>query len=121
MKRNKTPRRASQVDKIVGANVRQRRIERGIAQEELARRLGITFQQIQKYENATNRVSCGRLWEIAKILEAPVAAFFGETDAPAIAGDDLTSREALEIARTIGKLPTQQRLKIRQLARVLAQ
>lgn len=72
---------ASRVDKLVGRNIRVHRLVRGLTQEGLGEKLGVTFQQIQKYEKGTNRVGSGRLYQIAGLLEVPVTAFFegGET------------------------------------------
>lgn len=57
------------IDKYVGAKVKARREVLGMSQSKLAKSLGITFQQVQKYENGTNRISTSTLWEIAKILK----------------------------------------------------
>jgi len=67
---------ASQTDKIVGRNIRIHRLVRGLTQTDLGESLGVTFQQIQKYERGTNRVGSGRLYQIAAILEAPITAFY---------------------------------------------
>ena len=64
------------IDQHVGANVRQRRMFIGMSQEQLGEHLGLTFQQIQKYEKGSNRVSASRLWEISKILDVPIDFFF---------------------------------------------
>lgn len=72
----KPQRGAHPVDLHVGGRIRARRRQRGISQQALADALGLTFQQIQKYEQGTNRVSASRLWEIAAVLEAPVAHFY---------------------------------------------
>jgi len=64
------------VDVHVGARIRQRRWLIGMSQQALAEHLGVTFQQVQKYEIGANRVSASRLWEIARLLEVPVEAFF---------------------------------------------
>lgn len=69
-------RRTTPVDVQVGRNVRKRRIELGLSQTELAEACGITFQQVQKYENGANRVSASRLWQFAAVLGLEVAAFF---------------------------------------------
>lgn len=66
------------VDEYVGKRLRLRRTLVGVSQESLAESLGITFQQVQKYEKAINRVSASRLYEIAKILNIPVSFFFDE-------------------------------------------
>ena len=56
--------------------IRAQRLNKGLTQEELGTKLGVTFQQIQKYEKGINRVGSGRLYEIAEILEIPVTSFF---------------------------------------------
>src|SRR5262245_56571422 len=63
-------------DKYVGARVRMRRLMVGMSQEKLAAALGLTFQQVQKYENGTNRIGASRLQAIAQSLQVPVAFFF---------------------------------------------
>jgi transcriptional regulator with XRE-family HTH domain len=75
------PRKPSPVDVALGHNVRFWRLARGLSQTQLANRLGITFQQVQKYEAGDNRVSIGRLVKTAAILRVPVAAFFEGTEA----------------------------------------
>jgi transcriptional regulator with XRE-family HTH domain len=64
------------VDRFIGARVRMRRILVGMSQEKLGEALGITFQQIQKYEKGTNRISVSRLHQIASVLGAPVGMFY---------------------------------------------
>lgn len=64
------------VDLHVGGRVRMRRKMLGVSQEALAEALKLTFQQVQKYERGANRVSAGKLYEIAKILQVPVSFFF---------------------------------------------
>ncbi|PWR02314.1 hypothetical protein DKT77_12240 [Meridianimarinicoccus roseus] len=64
------------VDIHVGRVIRQIRREAGFTQQHLAERVGIKFQQIQKYETGANRVSASRLWEISRVLGVPVSAFF---------------------------------------------
>src|SRR5580704_14977680 len=63
-------------DKHVGNRVRMRRLMLGMSQEKLADQLGLTFQQVQKYEKGTNRISASRLQEISHVLEVPVPFFF---------------------------------------------
>ena len=67
---------AHPVDVHVGKRVRHRRWLIGMTQQQLAERVGIKFQQIQKYETGANRVSASRLWDIADALEVPVSFFF---------------------------------------------
>lgn len=64
------------IDLRVGANLRQFRLEAGMSQAEIGARIGVSFQQVQKYENGTNRLAASRLWECAEALGVPVQAFF---------------------------------------------
>jgi len=73
MSENKLP---SGIDRVVGQRIRWRRRELGLTQEQLADLLSLTFQQVQKYEKGVNRVSAGRLFEIASVLGAPVTYFY---------------------------------------------
>lgn len=73
MKKVKVPKRGIQpADKIVGQRIRARRNEVGMSQDELGQKLGVSFQQIQKYEKGTNRVSTGRLDQICRALECSI-------------------------------------------------
>ena len=75
------------VDKYVGSRVRMRRLMLGMSQEKLGDALGLTFQQIQKYEKGANRIGASRLQQIATILQVPVAFFFeGVPEASAAGG-----------------------------------
>jgi transcriptional regulator with XRE-family HTH domain len=69
-------RSADEVDAYVGSRLRRRRTALGISQEQLGSALGLTFQQIQKYEKGQNRIGAGRLYRIANILSVPVQYFF---------------------------------------------
>ena len=71
---------AHQVDCHVGKRIRQRRWLVGMTQQQLAEKVGIKFQQIQKYETGANRVSASRLWDIADALDVPVHFFFEGLD-----------------------------------------
>ena len=113
------------VDVHVGQRVRQRRWMIGMTQQQLAERVGIKFQQIQKYETGTNRISASRLWDIAAVLEVPVSFFFeglaGQlVDAGDARGDVLTDKEALELVRAYYSIPEAQRRRLFDLARVLS-
>ena len=77
------------VDKFVGAKVRMARLNENLSQTELAEKLGITFQQVQKYESGKNRISASRLYDIAHIVKSDVAYFFAEYDDGVI--EDATS------------------------------
>ena len=74
------------VDVHVGKRIRHRRWMIGMTQQQLADKVGIKFQQIQKYETGANRVSASRLWEIARALEVPVERFFSGFDEALMAG-----------------------------------
>lgn len=113
------------VDVHVGQRIRQRRWMAGITQQQLAERVGIKFQQIQKYETGTNRVSSSRLWDIAAVLDVPVSFFFegleGQVpDNSDARGDILTDKEALELVRAYYAIPEAQRRRLFDLARVLS-
>lgn len=66
----------SELDSYIGARLRMRRLMMGMSQEALGEKLSLTFQQIQKYEKGTNRVSASRLYELAQVLDVPVQFFF---------------------------------------------
>ncbi len=68
------------IDTHVGRAIRARREDLGITQVMLAAQLGITFQQVQKYERGANRVAASRLWRCAKVLDTSVEAFFPSAD-----------------------------------------
>lgn len=79
-------RSANAVDRRLGQRLRARRLEIGLSQERLADLLGITFQQVQKYEKGVNRIAASRLFEIASALEVPVSFFFEGLSAEAASG-----------------------------------
>jgi transcriptional regulator with XRE-family HTH domain len=111
------------VDIHVGKRIRHRRWMIGTTQQQLADKVGIKFQQIQKYETGMNRVSASRLWDIAEALEVPVAHFFEgleETGRATSAPDFLTDKEAMELVRSYYTIPENQRRRLFDLARVLS-
>lgn len=113
------------VDVHVGQRVRQRRWMLGVTQQQLADHVGIKFQQIQKYETGANRISSSRLWDIAHVLEVPVAYFFEgleghDRDAQETRGDVLTDKEALDLVRAYYAIPEPQRRRLFDLAQVLS-
>lgn len=118
------------VDVHVGKRIRHRRWMNGTTQQQLADKVGIKFQQIQKYETGMNRVSASRLWDIASTLGVTIGFFFeglGASDAavPAgqrdLPGDILSDREALELLRSYYAIPEHQRRRLFELARVLSE
>jgi transcriptional regulator with XRE-family HTH domain len=72
--------RPDSIDKLISRNIRIQRLAKGMTQTELAQKLGITFQQVQKYEKGVNRVGCGRLFQIARALGLHVMDFFDGSD-----------------------------------------
>ena len=95
----------------VGRIVRETRVARGLSQTELGERLGVSFQQVQKYEKGTNRMGASRLLATANILNVPVAALFeglGEAR-PVQANGKPPSRRAIEIATIIDAMPAKKR------------
>src|ERR1700693_3545019 len=96
---NKTP---NPIDKHVGARVRMRRLMLSMSQEKLCTALGLTFQQVQKYEKGTNRVSASRLQQLSNILQVPIPFFF--EGAPQVQLAALASRAAGPL-RARGKRP----------------
>lgn len=120
---------AHPVDVHVGQRIRQRRWLVGMTQQQLAERVGIKFQQIQKYETGANRVSASRLWDIADALEVPVSFFFeglqsdtkaDEDAAASVPADILADKEALDLVRSYYAIPENQRRRLFELARVLS-
>ena len=115
------------VDVHVGKRIRHRRWVVGTTQQQLAEKVGIKFQQIQKYETGMNRVSASRLWDIASALGVDISFFFegldgqkasdGAADMPS---DLLSDREALELLRSYYAIPENQRRRLFDLARVLS-
>lgn len=116
------------VDVHVGKRIRHRRWLVGMTQQQLAERVGIKFQQIQKYETGANRVSASRLWDIADALDVPVSFFFEGLDSDAAAkesGGDIPAdlmgdKEALDLIRSYYAIPENQRRRLFELARVLS-
>ena len=110
--------RPNPIDVHVGSRVRLRRTLLGLSQESLGVRIGLTFQQVQKYERGVNRIGASRLWELSNVLDVPVQFFFGEMSEstigemrrivggglaedppPSYEIDPLARREVLELVR----------------------
>lgn len=101
----KISRGPNDIDRIVGENVRQLRLERGYTLAELASSVGISHQQLQKYETASNRISAGILFELSKLLWVPVESFFQQGSTPGkkievSASEDLRRECRFWVART---------------------
>lgn len=105
------------VDKYVGSRVRMRRIMLGMSQEKLGEALGLTFQQVQKYEKGTNRVGASRIQQISEILQVPVSFLFdggpsgaagtdgfSEGISPTYVSDFLATSEGLTLTRAFTRI-----------------
>ncbi len=122
------------VDLHVGGRIRMKRKVLGVSQERLAEALGLTFQQVQKYERGANRVSASKLYEIARFLQAPISYFFEGLADPTVEGaggdtegaeqfvhDFLMTPEGLELAATFPKIRKGRvRRRVLELVRTLA-
>lgn len=114
--------RATDTDRHVGMRIRERRIMLGLSQQQMAEMIGVTYQQTHKYERGINRISAGRLFEIAQVLKVPVSYFFeglneepGETDLPT------RQRMCLELARNFAQIDSEKHQEaLSQMARALA-
>ena len=127
-----TGKRPNPTDIYVGSRVRLRRKMLGLSQEKLGDKLGITFQQIQKYEKGTNRVGASRLQAMASALEVPIAYFFPDStpgadgvgmqeEGAAYMMDLMSSAEGLELSRAFVRIRNSKvRRKIVELVRALA-
>jgi transcriptional regulator with XRE-family HTH domain len=127
---DKTP---NPVDLYVGGRIRMRRRTLGVSQEKLAEDLGLTFQQVQKYERGANRVSASKLYEIARSLSSPVAWFFeglndpvsggvAEHGADAVLHDFLMTPEGVELASLFPQIRRPRiRRRILDLVRAMAE
>lgn len=113
------------VDVHVGKRVRHRRWMVGMTQQQLADKVGIKFQQIQKYETGMNRISASRLWDISDALGVSISFFFEGLDSRAtasdeISGDIMADKEALMLVRSYYAIPEPQRRRLFELAKVLS-
>lgn len=132
------PRSPNPVDVHVGARVRLRRKILRMSQEKLGEQLGVTFQQVQKYERGANRVGASRLWKLSEVLDVPVGFFYdglsseygGQSDNPALlsAGPDqspvvydfINSTDGVSLAKAVLKIKNKAvRRQILELARSL--
>lgn len=122
-------RSANALDKRLGERVRARRLEIGMSQERLAELLGVTFQQVQKYEKGMNRIAASRLYDIAEALELPIERFFeglkGRLNKPSKHGrtldNALATPEAVDLVLTFAAIPTVRvRRRVLQLVKTMA-
>lgn len=110
------------IDEIVGFNIRRGRLKSGMTQHQLGRRIGVTAQQVQKYEIGKNRVSASRLWEIARTQSIPIDGYFEKIECK---GDDrknyLVDIKPLELLSIYVALPPSKRTCLLNLAKSLAE
>jgi transcriptional regulator with XRE-family HTH domain len=122
-------RAANAVDRKVGQRVRTRRLEIGMSQERLAELLGVTFQQVQKYEKGVNRIAVSRLWDISVALELPVSRFFEGVTARGVAenrqdyvDDALATPEGAQLMSLFASIKSQKiRRRVLDLVRTLTE
>ena len=121
MSKPKRGKSTAAIDRHVGARIRERRILLGLTQQQLAELIGVTYQQAHKYERGVNRVSAGRLFQIAKVLSVPMSYFYegvGEGEPRPI---NPRERMVLEIARNFTGIANERHQEaLSQLARALA-
>ncbi|OAB57788.1 hypothetical protein AY599_14575 [Leptolyngbya valderiana BDU 20041] len=102
-----------EADMHIGARLRQLRRAHGLSQAKLGEMLGLSFQQVQKYERGINRIGSGRLWQVSQMLDVPITYFFeglsererGEPSADAAAGSGGLPRNTLRLARALNDMP----------------
>lgn len=107
MNKSKITSRAKEVDRYVGGRIRERRIMMGLTQQEMAELIGVTYQQAHKYERGINRVSAGRLFDIAQALGVPVSHFFDGLEDGIELESSPRQRMCLELARNFGQITNQ--------------
>lgn len=112
----------SAIDSLVGERIKARRLSLKMTQTHLADRIGVTFQQVQKYENGTNRVSAARLWEIADVFDVPITFFFEgvENDGKKGTSGFLSDQSAIEMVDLFGKLNDPQKKAVLSFLRSVA-
>jgi transcriptional regulator with XRE-family HTH domain len=117
----RTTNRTQDIDRHVGARIRERRIMLGLTQQQLADLIGVTYQQAHKYEPGINRVSAGRLFEIARVVSVPISFFFEGLDDEGSRQVTPRERMCLELARNFAQIPNETHQEaLSQLARALA-
>jgi transcriptional regulator with XRE-family HTH domain len=127
MPRKKLPpsnRKVTAADKLIGQRLRTRRMELHASQAVLADKLGLTFQQVQKYENGSNRIGAVRLQQIANFLETDIAYFMGDMSngkprAPSKVSTFMATKDGIDIVEAMMKLDEPHRRSVIALARTL--
>jgi transcriptional regulator with XRE-family HTH domain len=122
MAKRKRGRSTAAIDDHVGARIRERRIILGLTQQQLARLIGVTYQQMHKYERGVNRISAGRLLEIGRVLSVPVGYFFEGIGEDGVQEVPQRERMMLDIARNFADITDERhRDAMSKLARALAE
>ena len=127
------PRAANPVDVHVGTRVRLRRQVLKMSQEKLGDKLGVTFQQVQKYERGSNRIGASRLWKISEVMDVPINFFFdglsdefargefGEDDQMPIVYEFINSTDGVALAKAVSQIRSKAvRRQLLELARAMA-
>lgn len=127
------PRAANPVDVHVGTRVRLRRQVLKMSQEKLGDKLGVTFQQVQKYERGSNRIGASRLWKISEVMDVPVNFFFdglsesyargefAEDDQMPIVYEFINSTDGVSLAKAVSQIKSKAvRRQLLELARAMA-
>jgi transcriptional regulator with XRE-family HTH domain len=112
--------RPQEVDRHVGAKVRERRLALGLTQQQLAELVGTTYQQAHKYEKGVNRISAGRLHALARALGVDIGYFYEGLGSGEPARPTAQQRRMTELARSFSVLPQRQQEALAEMARVLA-
>src|SRR3954454_13026781 len=113
--------RAGEDDLLIGRRMRERRLMLGVTVQELAAVLGLPYQQLHKYETGVNRLSAGRLYQLAGALGVEVAHFFGGDEQAEVAAPTGHRRMQLDLVRNFARIPDRrQREAVARLARTLA-
>jgi transcriptional regulator with XRE-family HTH domain len=131
--------RLNQIDAHVGSRVRLRRTLLGLSQEKLGEAIGLTFQQVQKYERGANRIGASRLYKLSEVLDVPVSFFFDDMNTDVMAArrttgptgfaeaaapfdsKELSKREILELARAFDRIKDERvRKRILELTKSLS-
>jgi transcriptional regulator with XRE-family HTH domain len=121
MAKPKRGRSTGSIDDRVGGRIRERRIMLGLTQQQLAEMIGVTYQQAHKYERGINRVSAGRLFEIARALSAPITYFYEGIEKEGPRQITPQQRMQIEIARSFAEIRNEKHQEaVSQLARALA-
>ncbi len=122
MSKKKIKPRAQEVNRYVGVRIRERRITLGLTQQEMAKLIGVTYQQAHKYERGINRVSAGRLYDIARALSVSVGYFFEQLEDAGRLEMAPRQRMRLELARNFAQITNQRHQEaVSFLARALSQ